>query len=58
MPIFDYLCESCGQKQERIVKSEKDNVKCYICGKRNLIRLFPDKFNFKLKGKWFKNGGY
>ena len=32
MPIFDYLCNSCGQKFDVMIKNnEKDSVQCPQC---------------------------
>jgi putative FmdB family regulatory protein len=62
MPIFDYVCDKCGVEQERIVKYRDnifiEDISCNSCGEKALIRKPPIKLNFRLKGKWFKNGGY
>lgn len=59
MPIFDYQCTKCGDVQERRVPRADATPDCIKCGHPEMIRHFPNKFNFKLKGRWFKTtGGY
>jgi putative FmdB family regulatory protein len=34
MPLYDYLCESCGKKFEDLRSlAERDNARCPVCGK-------------------------
>jgi putative FmdB family regulatory protein len=56
MPIFDFSCDQCGQKIEKIMSykdSEKFNETCK-CGKGKYKKNSVNKINFELKGKWFK----
>ena len=32
MPLFDYVCRSCGHQFEKIVSRVEDEVKCPKCG--------------------------
>ena len=37
MPIFEYLCDDCGNKFEKLVRSaEADGVACPSCGDNHL----------------------
>ncbi len=42
MPIYEYKCEKCGYKFEKLVKSsERDNnQKCPKCGNNNTKKIF------------------
>jgi putative FmdB family regulatory protein len=31
MPIYEYVCDDCGNHYERIVKNEKTEVNCPSC---------------------------
>ena len=39
MPIFEYLCEDCGSKFEKLVRGSVD-VKCPACGQEHLQQQF------------------
>ena len=55
--IYDFECTKCGKVEERIcTKEEADNgFKCN-CGKpkARLVKQFPNKSTFILKGRWYK----
>ncbi len=36
MPIYEYLCEDCGSKFEKLVRRSGDSVECPSCGKDHL----------------------
>ena len=38
MPIYEYLCEDCGSKFEKLVRRSGDTVECPSCGKDHLAR--------------------
>lgn len=41
MPIFEYLCEDCGSKFEKLVRRPGvDEVLCPSCGKDHLDQQF------------------
>ena len=40
MPIFEYLCEDCGSKFEKLVRREGSDVKCPSCGQEHLKQQF------------------
>jgi putative FmdB family regulatory protein len=45
MPIFEYLCEDCGSKFEKLVrraesKSGSEGVQCPSCGQEHLKQQF------------------
>lgn len=55
MPIFTYICEKCGTKEDRLVtQSERDDQLCHQC-EIKMQEQFPDSMNFALKGNWYKN---
>jgi putative FmdB family regulatory protein len=39
MPIFEYLCEDCGNKFEKLVR-RSDGVRCPSCGQEHLKQQF------------------
>ena len=39
MPIFEYLCEDCGSKFEKLVRNGA-NVNCPSCGQEHLKQQF------------------
>jgi putative FmdB family regulatory protein len=51
MPIFEYLCEDCGKKFERLVlKPATDVVVCPSCGKDRLTQQIST-FRSPVEGK-------
>ena len=40
MPIFEYLCEDCGSKFEKLVRSGTNGVHCPSCGQEHLKQQF------------------
>lgn len=36
MPIFEYLCEDCGNKFEKLVRNGGNGVNCPSCGQEHL----------------------
>ena len=36
MPIFEYSCEDCGTKFEKLVRRNGDEVLCPSCGQKHL----------------------
>lgn len=54
MPIYEYLCENCGQELEKIQKiSEAPLVDCPECGKAALRKKIS-AVGFQLKGTgWY-----
>jgi putative FmdB family regulatory protein len=36
MPIFEYICDDCGAKFEKLVRRSADGVACPSCGKSRL----------------------
>jgi putative FmdB family regulatory protein len=49
MPIFEYLCDDCGTKFEKLVRRE-DNVVCPKCGEGHLTTQFST-FAARANGK-------
>lgn len=39
MPIFEYLCEDCGNKFEKLVRGSQ-GVQCPSCGQEHLKQQF------------------
>jgi len=36
MPIFEYLCEDCGTKFEKLLRRVDDATECPKCGEKHL----------------------
>jgi putative FmdB family regulatory protein len=34
MPIYEYVCDDCGERYERIVMSQKQTITCPKCSSR------------------------
>ena len=50
MPIYEYLCESCGKVNEKLQKvNEPPPSRCDECGSRKLAKLVS-RSAFQLKG--------
>jgi putative FmdB family regulatory protein len=54
MPLYEYLCESCGERLERLQKfADPPPVECPACGQPGLRRLLSaPAFQFKGTG-WY-----
>lgn len=55
MPIYEYQCDACGQRQEIMRKlADKPLKKCPLCGERKLRKLVSAAA-FRLKGGgWYE----
>ena len=55
MPIYEYRCQSCGHKLEKLQRlSESPLTECPACGKPDLRRLISAA-GFRLKGAgWYE----
>jgi len=40
MPIYEYRCEDCGTRFEKLVRREADGVECPSCGQAHLKTEF------------------
>jgi putative FmdB family regulatory protein len=40
MPIFEYLCDDCGEKFEKLVRRAEETVLCPQCGESHLTTQF------------------
>jgi putative FmdB family regulatory protein len=40
MPIFEYVCEDCGSKFEKLVRNGVNGVHCPSCGQEHLKQQF------------------
>ncbi len=56
MPIYEYLCESCGKVNEKLQKvSDPPPSRCDECGGRKLAKLVS-RSAFQLKGGgWYSD---
>lgn len=55
MPIYDYVCSTCGKEEERLVKYEaKNNVKCLTC---NNLMGHKMPIPARTAGRWGDTGG-
>ena len=50
MPLFDYLCKKCSNKEERLVTSKNQEVFCDKCGSEmerketsKIVSVFPGR---------------
>jgi putative FmdB family regulatory protein len=61
MPIFEYACDDCGTKFERLVRrSEESAVRCPSCGEDHLTTqysTFASKTNTKKDAEPFTGCG-
>ena len=58
MPIFDFVCSKCSNKEEKLVnRSELDVQKCAECGELLIKSENFSNTSFALKGMWFKTRG-
>ena len=57
MPIYEYVCMTCGQEFEFLMKStDKQKLICPECAESTLKKKIS-KTNFVLNGDgWFKDG--
>lgn len=55
MPLFDFVCPTCGEKKELLVKQPAVEVCCETC--HTPMQKQVAKSNFELKGSgWFRDG--
>ncbi|MBV8847582.1 MAG: zinc ribbon domain-containing protein [Bryobacterales bacterium] len=40
MPIFEYKCDDCGAKFEKLVRRANDDVLCPSCGESHLTQQY------------------
>jgi putative FmdB family regulatory protein len=40
MPIFEYKCDDCGTKFEKLVRRAADDVNCPSCGESHLTQQY------------------
>lgn len=54
--IYDFECTKCGRIEERIcTKEEADKgFKCDCAPRAKMVKQFPNKSTFILKGRWYK----
>jgi putative FmdB family regulatory protein len=50
MPIFEYVCDDCGTKFEKLVRRGGDQVVCPSCGESHLTTQFST-FSAHANGK-------
>ncbi len=53
MPIYTFICDSCGKEEERWLKitDSRDEEKC-SCGEKMTLRISPCNFHLKGSG-WY-----
>ena len=59
MPIYEYVCDDCGEHYERIVMNQKTAVTCPKCesGKHTIqLSVFAAHGNGKSNGASFSSG--
>jgi putative FmdB family regulatory protein len=40
MPIFEYVCEGCGNSFEKLVRRAEDTTECPSCGNANITQKY------------------
>ncbi len=50
MPIFEYLCDDCGTKFEKLVRRMEEKILCPQCGESHLTTQFST-FAARANGK-------
>lgn len=56
MPLYDVICEDCGQEHEYLLRHGEEPPKCE-CGGDQKRKVVQSGSGFSLKGKgWFKDG--
>ena len=57
MPIYEYQCLDCGNKEEVLIyNKEKITIKCNKCNKT--MKKIPSLSSFRLNGTCWSNDGY
>lgn len=59
MPIFQYICETCGKKEDRLVKRTEETTQVCTCDDKTIL-VREDILSapgHQYKGRWFKNAG-
>jgi len=54
MPIFEYVCDDCGTKFEKLVRNNGDAIACPSCGQAHLttaLSTFAAHSNGKAQAK-------
>ena len=50
MPIYEYLCPSCGAHVERLVYSHDHKQVCFECGSKMEVIINPPALRFEGSG--------
>ena len=47
MPIYEYLCDHCGEKSEKIQSQPLEQITCQECGKKagRIVSIFASREN-------------
>ena len=56
MPIYEYVCEDCGNKFEKLVRRQEEGIACPSCGQSHLtlaLSTFAAHANGKSKASDF-----
>lgn len=58
MPIYEFQCEECDHRSEKLVRSEKSvaNCTCDECGSSELVRLISASTFILKGGGWYADG--
>lgn len=55
MPIYEYQCQACGHKFEKLIRSQRElPLDCPECGKKKLKKLFSS-FSAAVAGTFCKS---
>ena len=53
MPVYEFVCEFCGNEDEKFFKVKENTIKCKICGKS--MKKIISRSSFHLRGEgWTK----
>lgn len=47
MPLFDFECKECGEKLEKFVKNDKEEVVCPVCESR-MEKVFSAQYKIRM----------
>lgn len=56
MPIYEYVCDKCGEEFEELVRSERQKISCPSCKGKRVTKQFS-LFGMKSSGNFSPSQG-